>query len=150
METKGNMHPSSDTRHRIATPNSHPRQIKLVGLGSGGAQVTTAIGVMNLHRVQAIPVPDGGPVAAAELLKSLCGADMIFVVACAGDEVQLAVPVKQFGREHGVQVTSILIQSRQAMAMAPARLAQLRAASDMLVIASDESYVVDMLVELGA
>ncbi len=148
METKGNMHPSSDTRHRIATPNSHPRQIKLIGLGSGGAQVATVIGEMNLQRVQTIPARNGGPVAAAELLQALCGADMIFVVACADDEVQLALPVKQFGREHGVQVTSILVQSRQAMA--PDRLAQLRAASDMLVIASDESYVVDMLVELGA
>lgn len=139
----------ADTRHRIQIPNSRRRLIKIVGIGQGGAKVARSIGNKGLQDVHAV-VPRPGEVAAmVSTLQSLNGADMLFVVACAGDDLALAPAIRQAVRRGGILVTGVLIQD-SSEPTAPEGLATLRAASDMLVIASDENYLIDMLVELGA
>ncbi len=49
-------------------------------------------------------------------------------------------------RAANVMITGILVQSGAAQAELPV----LRAASDMLIVATDASYVSDMLEQLGA
>jgi cell division GTPase FtsZ len=147
MEIISNSRAASDTRHRIQDPNSHRRAIKVVGLGAGGARVAASVGVLGFNDVQIVIPGDGA--TAADALQPLNDADMIFVVACAGDNLELAPLIKQIGRQHGVLITGILIQ-QAAVPPAQTGLEVLRAASDMLVIATDDSYVADMLTELGA
>jgi cell division GTPase FtsZ len=150
MKIISNARAASDTRHRINYPNSRRRIIKLAGIGQGGARIVSKIGAMGLKDVHTV-VPDRSSVAtAASELQMLNGADMIFVVACAGDDLALAPLIKQIGRLDGVLVTGILIQRLVPKHSVHTRLEVLRAASDMLVIASDDSYVSDMLTELGA
>jgi cell division GTPase FtsZ len=150
MEIISNARAASDTRHRIDHPNSRRRSIKLIGIGAGGARIVRATGAMALRNVDAV-VPDKDSVAKmVDALQDLKDADMIFVVACAGDDVGMAPLIKQIVGRSGVLVTGILIQQTIGQQPVQAGLAVLRAASDMLVIASDESYVADMLSELGA
>jgi hypothetical protein len=149
MEIISNARAAGDIRHRIQHPNSHRRAITLVGIGTGGARLAREAAARSWDDVQVV-IPDAGTAAAADLDRMLNRADMIFMLACAGDDFGLAPLVKQAGRMHGVPLTSILIQQPSCQQAAPAGLETLRAASDMLVIASDDSYVTDMLEQLGA
>jgi pyrimidine operon attenuation protein/uracil phosphoribosyltransferase len=131
---------STDTRHRIAERNSLPRRIRLIGLGTGGAALAAALDTGRLRDVQVLPV---GPAIDAG---SLAGAEMIFLVACPGDDVSAASAIRRVAREANVMVTAILVDQGGGDAGLPL----LRAASDMLIVASDASYVPDMLDQLGA
>ena len=130
----------SDTRHRITAPNSTPRNIKLVGLGQGGAALTAALDLDRLDTVDVLPA--FGAIDPARL----AGAEMIFVIACAGDDLAMAPHIKSLARASRVMVTAILLDRGDTHAELPV----LRANADMLVVARDGSYVPDMLAQLGA
>ena len=140
MNTISSARANSDIQHRIAAPNSQPRNIKLVGLGQGGAALAAALDLSHLRTVDVIPAY--GTIEPARF----AGAEMIFMIACAGDDLTAAQHLKRIAREAGVMVTAILLDRDDIHAELPL----LRAASDMLVVARDASYVPDMLVQLGA
>lgn len=140
MNPPSNARAASDTRHRIAVPNSQPRRIKLIGLGKGGGAIVGALDLAALRNVQPV-MADG----AADPLQ-LAGAEMIFMVACAGDDLAAAPQIQQLARAASVMVTGILLDQGDTHAELP----KLRAASDILIIARDASYVADMLAQLGA
>ena len=152
-----NARAATDTRHRIAIPNSKPRHIKLVGLGTGGARVAAHIASLGLSSVQTITPPLGGAAAHNATLAELAGAEMIFMVACSGDETAWAPVIKQLvrrpadinGISTNVMITGILVQSTNVTG-SEIELPVLRAASDMLIVTSDDTYVADMLMMLGA
>jgi cell division GTPase FtsZ len=161
MEVISNSRAASDTRHRIAHPNSNPRLIKVVGIGAGGIASTAKLVRHGLRNVQVVNAPAGSKVAASpeemletiraqgvDLEQSLKGADMLFMVAHATDDVGIAPVIKYLGRQSNVLITGILIQDKQQSSEATLEI--LRGASDMLIVASDDSYVADMLEELGA
>jgi hypothetical protein len=141
VKPQSNARAASDTRHRIAAANSQPRRIKLVGLGSGGAAIVTSIDTASLRDVR-IVIPGGGAAALSEL----ADAEMIFVVTCSSDDLALAPEIKLIARAADVMITGILVQSGVAQAELPV----LRAASDILIVVTDASYVSDMLEQLGA
>jgi hypothetical protein len=114
--------------------------MKLVGLGHGGAALAAALDLERLSTVEVLPAHGG---LDPERLK---GAEMIFMIACAGDDLALAPEVKRLAREANVLVTAILLDSGDTHAELPV----LRAAADMLIVARDASYVTDMLAQLGA
>jgi cell division GTPase FtsZ len=161
MEVISNSRAATDTRHRIAHPNSNPRMIKVVGIGAGGSASTAKLLSRGLRNVQVVDAPAGSKAAASpeemletiraqgvDLAQSLKGADMLFMVAHAIDDVGIAPVIKHLGRQSNVLITGILIQDKQQSSEATLEI--LRGASDMLIVASDDSYVVDMLEELGA
>jgi hypothetical protein len=141
VKPQSNARAASDTRHRIAAANSQPRRIKLVGLGSGGAAIVTSIDTASLRDVRIVIPGDG-----AAALSELADAEMIFVVTCSSDDLALAPEIKLIARAADVMITGILVQSGVAQAELPV----LRAASDMLIVVTDASYVSDMLEQLGA
>ena len=67
-------------------------------------------------------------------------------MTCSGDDLALAPEIKLIARAANVMITGILVQSGAAQAELPV----LRAASDMLIVVTDASYVSDMLEQLGA
>ena len=149
MELYSDAAVASEVRHRIRLPNSRYRAIRLVGVGSGGAEVARATGALALHEVSVALADPGQAGAMVALLESFSKVDMVVLVACAGDDLSAAPMIRQGARLAGVMVTGIFIQKALAPS-AQADLAILRPACDMLVIASDPAYVKDMLVELGA
>ena len=89
---------------RIQDPNSKPRSIAVVGLGMGGARIARTLsseGIAHLD-VHVLAKHAGGPDALAaiqagggDLQRDLTNADMIFLVACRGDDVGLAPVVSR-------------------------------------------------------
>ena len=136
MQPVSNARASSDTQHRIDVPNSQPRRIRLVGLGDGGRAIVDALELALLRDVAVVGFEPA----------ALAGAEMIVTVACAGDDLAAAPGILQLAREANVMVTGILIDQGDTRDALP----KLRAASDILIIARDASYVSDMLAQLGA
>jgi len=145
---------------RIQAANSKPRAIALVGLGDGGAAIARGvlredIAHLEVHvlaksaadpdALQAIQAGGG------ELQRNLAEADMIFIVACAGDDVALASVVSAIAHRRGQSVTALYIVPPEyaARRAEDATLKSLRASVEMLVVVSDSSYVPAMIAALG-
>ncbi len=144
---------------RIQEPNSKPRTIALVGLGEGGAGVARRLAAephpnVEVH-VLAKSATGGDALAAVQaaggdLQRGLANADMIFLVACRGDDVGLAPVVAGIAHARKHTVTALYVVSPEALAGGEDEaLRTLRAGVDMLVVMTDESYVPAMIAALG-
>ena len=144
---------------RIQAPNSKPRSIALVGLGEGGAGIARNLS-RDIHpnlevHVLAKSATGGDAVAAikaggGDLHRDLMSADMIFIVACRGDDVSLAPVVSGIAHGRNHSVTALYIVAAERMGADDETLKTLRAAAEMLVVVSDESYVGAMIAALGS
>ncbi len=144
---------------RIQAPNSQPRAIALVGLGAGGAALARAVAAeghahLEVH-VLAKSAAGGDALAAiqaggGDLQRDLERADMIFLVACRGDDVALAPVVSAIARRRSHPVTALyVVRDEPTTGRDDDTLRTLRASVEMLVVVSDESYVPAMIAALG-
>jgi cell division GTPase FtsZ len=145
---------------RIQTPNSKPRSIALVGLGEGGAAIARRLSAerqpnLEVH-VLAKSASGGDAIAAiqaggGDLQRDLAAADMIFIVACRGDDVGLAPVVSGIahGRKHPVTALYIVPPDADGHGAEDETLKTLRGGVEMLVVVSDETYVTAMIAALG-
>jgi cell division GTPase FtsZ len=146
---------------RIQHPNSKPRSIALVGIGAGGAAIARNmkdedLAQLDVH-VFAKSASGGDAVAAIQALggdlqRDLTDSDMIFIVACQGDDVGLAPVVSGIAHSRNHPVTALYIVPQGADFLGEAEdatLKTLRESVEMLVIVSDESYVSAMIAALG-
>ena len=142
---------------RIQEPNSRRRSIALVGLGSGGAAVARAISKQDLAGLDVrVAYAASSPDAldriknhGDEMTRAVRDADMIFMVACRGDDVSLAPVVSRIAHGHNAPVTAIYLVPAAGFGPDDATLRTLRTGAEMMVIASDESYVAAMVAALG-
>lgn len=145
---------------RIQHPNSQPRSIALVGLGQGGAAVARRVAEerhpnLEVHVLAKSAAGDDALAAiqagGADLQRDLSNADMIFIVACRGDDVGLAPVVSSIAHNRKHPVTALYIVPADAFASGgeDATLKTLRASVEMLVVVTDETYVMAMIAALG-
>lgn len=144
---------------RIQAPNSQPRSLAIVGLGDGGAAIARGIdrgglGPLDVH-VLARSASGGDALAAikaggGDLHRDLMSADMIFIVACRGDDVSLAPVVSGIAHGRNHSVTALYIVTPDQASADDETLKTLRSAAEMLVVVSDESYVAAMVAALGS
>lgn len=152
----------ASTNFRVQYPNSRPRRIKIIGLGEGGGRIAQAIAHRGLAEVEIIATSGNFKDHAAavinginddtrDLYRQLQTADIIFMIAVSGDQVDFAGVVSRVARELGKLVTGMLIEKQgEQSANGLTTLSTLRTYADMLVIGSDETYLDQMLGELGA
>ena len=145
---------------RIQTPNSKPRSIAVVGLGEGGAAIARRLSAerqpnLEVH-VLAKSASGGDTIAAiqaggGDLQRDLASADMIFIVACRGDDVGLAPVVSGIAhsRKHPVTALYIVPPDADGHGAEDETLKTLRGGVEMLVVVSDETYVTAMIAALG-
>jgi cell division GTPase FtsZ len=144
---------------RIQAPNSRPRSIALVGLGEGGAAIARRISAErqpNLEVHVLAKSASGGDALAAiqagggDLQRDLACADMIFIVACRGDDAGLAPVVSGIahGRKHPVTALYIVPADADGNGAEDETLKTLRSGVEMLVVVSDETYVTAMIAAL--
>jgi len=145
---------------RIQAPNSTPRRIALVGLGEGGAAIAREVarqghGNLEVHVLAKSPAGDTSLAAiqagGGDLQRDLIGADMIFVVACRGDDVGLAPVVSRIAHSRNHPVTALYVVPPRADSAdaEDETLRTLRTGVEMLVVVSDRSYVPAMITALG-
>ena len=142
---------------RIQAPNSQPRSIALVGLGAGGAEVARGISKEDLANLEVHVLAKSASADAVAAIKAgggdlqrdLQAADMIFIVACQGDDVALAPVVSSIAHNRHHSVTALYIVAPDKLAADDEALRTLRTAAEMLVVVSDRSYVAAMIQALG-
>jgi cell division GTPase FtsZ len=141
---------------RIQAPNSKPRTIALVGLGEGGAALARRIAAerqpnLEVHVLAKSETPAGIQAGGGDLQRDLASADMIFIVACRGDDVGLAPVVSGIAhsRKHPVTALYLVPQDGYDAGEEDETLKTLRGGVEMLVVVSDESYVTAMIAALG-
>jgi hypothetical protein len=144
---------------RIQAANSKPRSIALVGLGDDGAAIARRVAgerPANLE-VHVLAKSAGADTVAAiqagggDLQRDLATADMIFIVACRGDDVGLAPVVSGIAhsRKHPVTALYIVAPDADGHGAEDATLKTLRGSVEVLVVVSDETYVTAMIAALG-
>jgi len=140
---------------RIQAPNSSPRAIALVGLGEGGAGIAREVAReghphLDVH-VLAKSAAGGDALAAiqaggGDLQRDLMGADMIFLVACRGDDASLAPVVSRIAHSRNHPVTALyIVPAGSPSELEDETLRTLRSGVEMLVVVSDRSYVPAMI-----
>lgn len=144
---------------RIQAPNSRPRSLALVGLGEGGGAIARHLAADRPPNLEVhVPRSHRGadPLAAiqaggGDLQRDLETADMIFLVARRGDDASLAPVVGRIahGRKHPVTAIYLVPADAPMSESEDETLRMLRGAAEMLVVASDESYVPAMIAALG-
>jgi hypothetical protein len=157
-----------EARFRINAPNSRPRAIKIIALDrpSEGvvkrlAQQSTWGNATFLTALAGTPAPDErfsvrgwlGDLAGhtKDLLNEINGADQVIMIATAGEALDAVSIIGEACSLKRVMTTALILSPPSAPDEALARsLAQLRPWSLMLVVASAEDYIADMLVALRA
>jgi hypothetical protein len=160
---------ASETRYRIGEPNSKPRVVKVIALDaqSEGAvkQLAQArwnsASFLTASKFSAVP-QDGKRFSVpgwlsdlagrtADLVEEVGGADLIVMISTVGRDAQAAAIIAETCSLRGVMPTVLILgsagQSDEALTKT---LAQLRPYAAMLVIASAEEYLADMLTALRA
>jgi cell division GTPase FtsZ len=145
---------------RIQSPNSTPRTLALVGLGDGGAAVARDVAREGHERLDVHVLAKSASADAlaaiqaggGDLHRDLMRADMIFLVACRGDDASLAPVVSRIAHRRSHPVTALyIVPPGEAAEMAEDEtLRTLRSGVEMLVVVSDRSYVPAMIHALAA
>jgi hypothetical protein len=160
---------AAESRFRIDAPNARPRAVKVVALDRPSQAVVERLaqerwngaGFLTAPAFSAAPQPDGRFSMQAwlsdlsgrtrHLLNEIAGADQVVMIASAGEDVPAAAIIGEACSLKRVTTTALVLGGAHASDQAVARtLAQLRPWALMLVVASSEAYIADMLCALQA
>jgi hypothetical protein len=160
---------AAEARFRIDAPNSKPRAIKIIALDQPSERVVKRLAQATWNRATFFTASafSGTPQAAGsfsmtgwlsdvagrtkDLMDEVGSADLVVMVATAGENAQAAAIIGEACSAKRINTTGLIIgvpgTSDEALSKT---LAQLRPWSLMLVIASADDYIDDMLVALRA
>ena len=160
---------AAEARFRIDAPNSKPRAIKIIALDRQSDRVVKRLaeGKWNQASFFTASAFAGAPkkgesfsmtgwlsdVAGrtTDLVNEVNGADLVVMVATAGENASAAAIIGEACSLKRVNTTGLIIGGANASDEALSKtLAQLRPWSLMLVIASADDYIEDMLAALRA
>ena len=158
---------AAEARFRIAAPNSLARAVKVIALDRASEEVIKSLpgtwsNATFLTATRFAAAPQGDPFSmggwlsdlagrATDLLDEVGAADLVVMVATAGQDAQAAALIGEACAGRHVMTTALLLGSaRQDDAALSRALASLRPHARMLVIASSDDYIADMLVALRA
>jgi len=158
---------ATEARFRIDAPNSRPRAVKVIALDRPSEAVVQRLSQQpwaNASFLTAIAsVPRAGvPFSAESWLRDLAGqaknlvdevdsADLVVMVASGGENAQAASLIGEACSLKRVMTTALVLGTDAVSDAALSQtLAQLRPWALMVVIASAEDYIADMLTALRA
>ena len=150
------MSSAAEARFRVQAPNSTPRAIKVIGLDSGGAEAVQHLADDSWVNATFFTVGKPGELkrldgAASTIEQEVATADLVVMVAAAEGRAHVAEEIGRVCSDRRVTTTTLIVGALTAPEDALARtLAQLRPWSLMLVLASDESFITDMMTALRA
>ncbi len=150
------MSSAAEARFRVQAPNSTPRAIKVIGLDSGGAAAVQHLADAGWVNATFFTVGKPGELkrldgATSTVEQEVATADLVVMVAAAEGRAYVAEEIGRVCSDRRVTTTTLIVGALTAPEDALARtLAQLRPWSLMLVLASDESFITDMMTALRA
>jgi hypothetical protein len=158
---------ATEARFRIDAPNSRPRAVKVIALDRESVGVVKRLAQSEwthasfLTTLTSAP-PPGQPFSMSGWLGDLAGhtknlvdeidhADLVVMIATAGENAEAASIIGEACSLKRVNTTALMIADPSVSDATLARsLGQLRPWALMLVVASAEDYIADMLVALRA
>jgi hypothetical protein len=160
---------AAESRFRIAEPNSLPRAVKVVALdvpSEGVAKRLAAQGWQNASFFTASAFAEIPRAARSfsmqgwlsdlagrtkDLIDEVASADLVVMIASAGENAQAAAIIGEACQLRHVMTTVLVLGANHAAEEPLAHtLAQLRPYANMLVTATSEDYIADMLAALRA
>jgi hypothetical protein len=155
---------TAEARFRIAAPNALPRLVTVIALDRAGEEIVRRLALAQTNArfltasafaaaaAQAPPPPGwlsdfGG--RAADPLEEVAATDLVVLVATPGANAPAARVIGEACRRKGAMTTALVV-GQAASPELSATLAELRPYAPMLVVASSEDYVADMLTALRA
>jgi len=157
-----------EARFRINAPNSKPRHVKIIALDSASETVVKHLSELRWNNASFFTAsafagePPGRGFSVSGWLIDLAGrtkdlinevnsADLVVMVAKAGENAQAATLIGEACNLKRVDTTGLILGGTSATdEMLSKTLSQLRPWSLMLVIANSEDYIEDMLIALRA
>jgi hypothetical protein len=158
---------AAEARFRIDATNSAPRVVKVIALDAASEDIVKRLAerawkhtdfliasafASSLEPAQSLSMPGWlGDLAgrASRLVDEIEAADLVILVATPGGNAPSSQVIAEACRLKGVMTTALIVGHAAASAESlSATLAQLRPYAPMLVLASNEDYVVDMLTAL--
>lgn len=159
---------AKEAAFRVQYPNSARRAVKLVALDDRSVPVVERLVSADARRSALLPPPGADTTGDASrtvgsikarlsdfasrtraLIAEIEPADLIVLVAAAGEDAPLAQVIGEACRARGVPVTALVLDSGTAPDDAlAASLARLRPYASMLVVARGDEYIEDMLAAL--
>ena len=169
LSESARMTTAEEAKFRISAPNSKPRAIKVIALDkrSEGVVKKLAEGQWNKASFFASVHFESPPQAGADwsmkawlndiagrtikLMDEVNTADLVVLVASAGDKAEAASVIGEAARAKRVQTTALILDRKSASDEALSdTLLHLRPFVSMLVVADDEDYIESMLIALRA
>jgi hypothetical protein len=163
------MSSAAEARFRIDYPNSQPRVIKVVALDEASERVVKHVAQRSWQRATFFTSIkfDGTPRAGEgwsmqgwlsdlagrtkALVEEVAAADLVVMVSSAGTSAQAAAVIGEACAVHKVMTMALIIGSEQRSDEELSKtLAALRPYASMLVIASGDEYIEEMLAALRA
>jgi len=159
---------AAEARFRINAPNSKPRHVKIIALDSGSEAVIKHLAQLRWNNATFFIAsafasePPGRRFSVSgwlsdlagrtkDLIDEVKGADLVIMVATAGENAQAATLIGEACSLKRVNTTGLILGGGAATdEMLSKTLSQLRPWSLMLVIANSEDYIEDMLIALRA
>jgi hypothetical protein len=158
---------AAEARFRINSPNSQPRAVKVIALDSPSEKVlqrlaklkwsrATFLSASSFAAVPTLPFSMRGWLTdiagrTTDLMQETASADLVVMVTTAGEDAQAASIIGEACRIKRVMTTGLILGgAAQSDEVLSKTLAMLRPHALMLVIASAEEYIEDMLMALRA
>ena len=158
-----------EARYRINYPNSSPRAVKVVALDPPSEAVVKRVAQGSWQRATFFTAPkiEGAPRSGdrssmkawlsdlagrtKDLIDEIATADLIVMVASAGTNADAASVIAEACNARKVMTTALIVGSANKSDDELSKtLASLRPNASMLVIASNDDYIEEMLVALRA
>ena len=167
LSESARMSSAAEARYRIDAPNSRPRTIKVIALDPPSERVIKDLAQRQWNSATFFTAtafgdaPRKGESFAGwlsdlagrtkNLVEEINGADLVVMVAKAGENAQAASIIGEACSLKRVMTTALVLGGNSISDEVLSKtLAQLRPWSLMLVIASAEEYIADMLTALRA
>ena len=156
LSESARMSSAAEARFRVQAPNSRPRSIKVIGLDRGGADAVRRLADEAWANATLFTVGPPGELtrldgAASTVEREVASADLVVMVAAAEGGAHVAEEIGRVCSDRRVTTTTLVVGALNASDEALARtLAQLRPWSLMLVLATDEHFITDMMTALRA
>jgi hypothetical protein len=150
------MSSAAEARFRVQSPNSTARAIKVIGLDPGGAEAVHHLANDDWVNASFFTVGKPGELkrldgSTSTVQHEIGTADLVVMVAAAEGRAHVAEEIGRVCSDRRVTTTTLVVGALDASEESLARtLAQLRPWSLMLVLASDESFITDMMTALRA
>lgn len=173
LSESSRMTTAAEARFRIDEPNSKPRRVKVIALDRASEAVVGHLARLRWNNASFFTASAfaGEPLRHSsfqggfsmsgwlsdlagrtrDLIDEVAAADLVVMVATAGENAQAAALIGEACSLKRVNTTGLILGGASASdEMLSNTLAQLRPWSLMLVIASGEDYIEDMLIALRA